>query len=94
MRIFHVYILASRAHALYVGVTSNLVRRVYQHRNLPGGFAAKYGATRLVYMEATTNAHAAIAREKQLKGWSRARKIALIERDNPRWVDLTRGWYE
>jgi putative endonuclease len=94
VRIFHVYILASRSHVMYIGVTSNLIRRVYQHRTIPGGFAAKYGATRLVYIESTTNARAAIAREKALKGWSRAKKIALIERDNPRWMDLARGWYE
>jgi putative endonuclease len=94
MRVFHVYVLASRAHVLYVGVTSDLRGRLWRHRNASYGFASKYGATRLVHVEATTSAHAAIAREKQIKGWRRARKIALVERENPRWVDLARGWYE
>jgi putative endonuclease len=88
MRQFHVYILASRTHRLYVGVTGDLCRRVHQHRARRSAFTAKYRVERLVYFEATHSAIAAIAREKQIKGWLRARKIALIERDNRAWDDL------
>ena len=84
-----VYILASRCNGtLYVGVTNDLVRRVWEHRQGIGGFTTKYGVTRLVYFEDTPNVTAAIQREKNLKHWSRAWKIALIERANPEWQDL------
>jgi putative endonuclease len=84
-----VYILASRRNGtLYVGVTNDLVRRVWEHRQGIGGFTTKYGVTRLVYFEDTPNVTAAIQREKNLKRWSRAWKIALIERANPEWGDL------
>ena len=95
MKTFHVYILASRARTLYTGVTSNLVRRVYQHRQmLFGGFTTKYHITRLVYFESTRNARAAVAREKEVKGWSRATKAQMIESVNPEWRDLAVGWFE
>jgi putative endonuclease len=84
-----VYILASRRNGtLYVGVSNDLVRRVWEHRQGIGGFTTKYGVTRLVYFEDTPNVTAAIQREKNLKHWSRAWKIALIERANPEWQDL------
>jgi putative endonuclease len=84
-----VYILASRRNGtLYVGVSNDLVRRVWEHRQGIGGFTTKYGVTRLVYFEDTPNVTAAIQREKNLKRWSRAWKIALIERANPEWGDL------
>ena len=84
-----VYILASRRNGtLYVGVTNDLVRQVWEHRQGFGGFTAKYGVTRLVYFEDTPNVTAAIQREKSLKHWSRAWKVALIERTNPEWHDL------
>jgi len=84
-----VYILASRRNGtLYVGVSNDLVRRVWEHRQGIGGFTTKYGVTRLVYFEDTPNVTAAIQREKNLKHWSRAWKIALIERANPEWGDL------
>jgi putative endonuclease len=89
-RVYYVYILASRiGGTLYVGVTSDLVRRVYQHREkLLKGFTEKYGVSRLVYYEAFGEIGAAIRREKQLKRWNRAWKVQLIEKKNPNWDDL------
>ena len=90
---FYVYLLASRAYGtLYVGVTSNLVQRVWQHKSkaVPS-FTSKYGADRLVWFEAQASPDAAIWREKQIKKWKRAWKIQLIEADNPQWVDLYQG---
>ena len=95
MKTFHVYILASPTRRLYVGLTSDLARRVYEHKNgLVPGFTARYNITRLVHFEETNSARAAIAREKQIKGWLRNRKIALIESRNPAWEDLAEGWVE
>ena len=75
---------------LYIGVTNDLVKRVYQHKNkLVEGFTKKYNITKLVYFEETNDINAAIAREKQLKGWLRKKKIALIESMNPEWKDLS-----
>jgi putative endonuclease len=90
MRTFYVYILASRSRVLYVGVTNNLVRRMNEHRHgsLPS-FTARYRVTRLVYFEEFANIRAAIAREKEIKGWVRRRKVRLIERRNPTWEDLS-----
>ena len=85
-----VYILASKRNGtLYIGVTSDVVRRVWQHKNGEvEGFSRKYGIKRLVYVEAHATMSDAILREKQLKRWQRAWKISLIERDNPEWRDL------
>ena len=88
MRQYWVYILASRSRVLYIGVTNNLALRVAQHRQGVHGFTAKYRITRLVYYETTGDVIAAIAREKVLKRWTRARKIQLIESTNPAWADL------
>jgi putative endonuclease len=89
-----VYIMASRSRTLYIGVTSNLHHRVWQHKNgTYGGFTSKYQATRLVYYEEFVMMMNAIAREKQFKGWSRAKKLALIEEKNPGWLDLSEEWY-
>ena len=88
MRRYFVYILASRSRCLYVGVTNNIYRRLADHRAGLVAFTAKYCVTRLVYVEETSDVRAAIAREKQIKGWTRVRKIALIETDNPGWRDL------
>ena len=87
---FYVYILASGRHGtLYVGVTSDLVRRVWEHREkLAPGFTRRYGATRLVYFELFDDPVSAIAREEQIKKWRRDYKTNLIERDNPQWDDL------
>jgi putative endonuclease len=84
-----VYILASRRHGtLYTGVTSDLMGRLHQHRiGVTPGFASKYRAFRLVHYEIFADMDSAIAREKQLKNWRRAWKIALIEKDNPDWED-------
>jgi putative endonuclease len=86
---YAVYIMASASRVLYVGVTSDLVRRVAEHKSgETGGFTAQYRVTRLVYAEFTNDVHAALEREKQLKGWRRAKKLALIEATNPEWHDL------
>jgi len=86
---FFVYLLASRKYgSLYLGMTGNLIARIYIHReDLLDGFSSRYHVHRLVYFEQHETALAAIAREKQLKKWRRAWKIDLIERDNPDWVD-------
>ncbi len=89
-RAYYLYILAGKSAVLYTGVTRDLVRRLAKHRerSVPG-FTARYNVTRLVYYEIFGSAGAAIAREKQIKGWLRAKKIALIESKNPEWKDLT-----
>jgi putative endonuclease len=92
-RVFWVYLLASRVGGtLYIGVTNDLVRRVYEHRSkFVPGFTRRYGVRRLVYFEQFSNIEAAIQREKQLKKWNRRWKIRLIEESNPNWVDLYDG---
>ena len=87
---YYVYILESKRNGtLYVGVTNNLVRRVYEHRNgLVDGFTKKYGVKDLVYFEETNDVKEAIIREKRLKTWKRKWKIELIEKSNPNWLDL------
>ena len=92
---YYVYIVTNRSRTLYTGVTSDLERRIYEHKGrLVAGFTAKYRIEQLVYFEVTQDVHAAIAREKQIKGWLRAKKVALIESVNPEWKDLSVGWYE
>ncbi|MEA2978875.1 MAG: putative endonuclease [Alphaproteobacteria bacterium] len=90
---YFVYILASKiGGTLYVGVTNDLVRRIYEHRNgLADGFTKKYAIHRLVYFEQHSDIEAAIQKEKQLKNWNRAWKIRLIEETNPNWSDLYPG---
>ncbi len=87
---YYVYLLASKRNGtLYVGVTSDLIKRVYEHKdNLVGGFTKKYNVHNLVYFETTEDINSAIIREKQLKKWKRAWKIELIEKNNPEWRDL------
>ena len=89
-RTYWVYILASKlGGTLYIGVTSNLVKRVYEHRTkVVAGFTKEYGVHRLVYFEQHADIEAAIHREKRLKKWNRAWKICLIEEVNPNWDDL------
>ncbi len=88
--VYHVYILASPSAVLYTGVTNHLERRVSEHRQkLIPGFTKKYNVTRLVYFEAFGEARAAILREKQVKGWRREKRVALIEKMNPTWRDLS-----
>ncbi|MBI3287810.1 MAG: GIY-YIG nuclease family protein [Chloroflexi bacterium] len=87
---YYVYIMTNRSGTLYTGMTGDLRRRVWQHRQkVVKGFAQKYNITRLVYFESTDDVRYAIAREKQIKGWVRAKKIALIESLNPQWRDLS-----
>ncbi len=94
MREYYVYILTNGARTLYIGVTNDLTRRVYEHKQKPlDGFTKKYNITYLVYYETTSDVEVARAREKQLKGWRRDRKIALIEASNPQWKDITLEWY-
>ncbi|MEW6353814.1 MAG: GIY-YIG nuclease family protein [Pseudomonadota bacterium] len=94
MNEYYVYIMTSRSGTLYVGVTNNLERRVFEHKNkLVPGFTAKYNINRLVYFESTPDVNAAIAREKQIKGWVRAKKVTLIKTANPTWRDLGAEWY-
>ena len=87
------YFMTNHSKTLYVGVTNNLVYRVYEHKQkLIPGFTARYNLTRLVYFETANDAGAAIGREKQIKGWLRRKKIALIESLNPQWEDLSLAW--
>jgi putative endonuclease len=92
-RSYYVYILSSRSLRLYIGVTNDLERRVLQHkrRELPG-FTSRYNIDRLVYYEEMDDIHDAIAREKQLKGWVRGKKFALIDEMNPTLEDLAADW--
>ena len=91
--IYYVYIMASRSLTLYIGFTSTLEVRVKQHQNGTfEGFSKDYQCHRLVYIERFSDVHQAIAREKQLKRWSRSKKLTLIKRDNPAWYDLSEEW--
>ena len=92
-RQYFVYIMASFSGTLYTGVTNDLYKRVYQHKNdLIEGFTKKYQCHKLVYFEETGDIEAAILREKQIKGWSRKKKEALIKTKNPKWKDLSDDW--
>jgi putative endonuclease len=88
---YYVYILTNKSNkVLYIGVTNDLERRMYEHKNkMIDGFTKKYNLTKLVYFEASTNINSAIEREKQLKNWHRDWKINLIEEFNPEWKDLS-----
>lgn len=91
---YYTYIVASRSLTLYIGMTRDLEKRVFEHKGkLHEGFSATYNCDRLVWFERFMGPQAAIAREKQLKGWTRAKKIALIRRSNPTWIDLSEEWY-
>jgi len=93
MKSYFVYILASKRNGtLYIGVTNNLIKRVWQHKNnLVDGFTKKYSVHLLVYFEETPNIESAIMREKQLKAWNRQWKINLLQKSNPTWQDLYPG---
>ena len=92
---YYAYIVASLSGTLYIGVTNNLERRMVEHKEgLVPGFAKQYGVDRLVYFEGYNHVRNAIRREKQLKGWRREKRTALIESVNPSWKDLARAWYE
>ena len=92
-RVYYTYIVASRTRALYIGVSSDLDRRLRQHRSREGdGFTARYRCDRLVWFERFADPRAAITREKQLKGWTRVKKVALIQQENATWADLSADW--
>jgi putative endonuclease len=91
-RQYWVYIATNHSRTLYVGVTSDLQKRIAEHQSATtGGFTSRYRIDSLVYFESTTDIFSAIAREKQIKGWSREKKLRLVESKNPGWVDLVAG---
>jgi len=95
MKTYYVYIMTNNSRTLYTGVTSNLERRVFEHKHkLLPGFTQKYNLNRLVYFESCGDIRSAIQREKQIKGWLRAKKVALIVSGNHAWRDLSEAWYE
>ena len=96
MKNYYIYILASRRRGtLYVGITSNLLKRVYEHKKeYIDGFSKRYNTKKLVYYEVSSDPNSAIKREKILKKWKRQWKINLIEEKNPEWKDLSNGWYD
>ena len=92
---YFTYIMASRSRTLYIGVTGDLHKRVFEHKwKEHDGFTARYNCDRLIWFERQEYVQKAIARDKELKGWRRAKKIALIESMNPTWSDLSRDWYD
>jgi len=92
-RRYFVYIMANASKRLYTGVTNSIRRRVREHKlKLTRGFAAQYNMTRLVYFESFEDVRKAIEREKQIKAWTRAKRLTLVESVNPRWDDLSREW--
>src|SRR6266550_1432942 len=94
MKRYYVYIMTNQSRTLYIGVTNDLEHRVRQHRSRSiAGFTAKYHVTQLAWYEEFTNVNEAIACEKRLKGWTRAKKITLIEERNSRWEDLAADWF-
>jgi putative endonuclease len=94
-RSYFAYIMASRSRTIYIGVTGDLFKRVFEHKwKEHDGFTERYNCDRLVWFEGYQEVTKAIAREKQLKGWRREKKIALIEKANPAWIDLSKDWYD
>jgi putative endonuclease len=94
-RDYYVYMMTNVTGMLYTGVTNDLERRVYEHKNkLVDGFTSRYNITKLVFFENTDDVTVAIEREKQIKGWLRKKKVALIEAMNPTWQDLSEDWYD
>ena len=94
MKNYYVYILTNKTdQVMYIGVTNDLYRRLYEHKNdLVEGFTKKYRVHKLVYFEQMNDVHSALTREKELKGWRRSRKNALVETVNPQWIDLSEQW--
>jgi putative endonuclease len=93
-REYYVYIMTNVSRTLYIGVTSDLLRRVFEHKGKQfPGFTRRYNLTMLAYFESTDDVSVALAREKELKGWRRSKKVALIESMNPGWLDLAADWY-
>jgi putative endonuclease len=93
-RLYYLYILASASRVLYTGMTNNLRGRLFEHRQKRiAGFTQKYNVTQLMHFEVFGDVRRAIAREKQVKAWTRAKRIALIESTNPHWKDLSADWF-
>jgi putative endonuclease len=93
-RTYFTYIMASRSRTLYTGMTGNLVQRIFEHKQKKhDGFSAKYNCNRLVWFDRFSAVSEAIQREKELKGWTRAKKITLIQSANPTWEDLSGPWH-
>jgi putative endonuclease len=91
---YYIYVLSNISKMIYIGVTNNLERRVFEHKSKRrDGFTKKYNLHRLVYYDETDDIGRAIEREKRLKGWTRQKKVALIESINPKWKDLSKDWY-
>jgi putative endonuclease len=94
MKEYFVYIMTNKSKTLYTGVTDNLIRRVAEHKQgTIKGFTSKYQINKLVYFESGNNINEALYREKQIKGWLRKKKVALIEQENPEWNDLSDDWF-
>jgi putative endonuclease len=94
-KVYYVYIMGSKSGTLYVGITSDIKKRVYEHKNhLLPGFTDKYNIEKLLYFETIRDAPSAINREKQIKPWRREKKVALIDSINPEWNDLSENWYD
>jgi putative endonuclease len=92
--LYFVYIMSNKSRRLYTGVTNSIHRRAYEHKHkLVPGFTSQYCFDRLVYYEEFGDIRSAISREKKIKGWTRAKKLALILDKNPLWADLSEGWY-
>jgi len=91
---YYIYVMTNKSGTLYAGVTGNIKARVWQHKNgLVEGFTTKYNITRLIYYECFGDVSSAIAREKEIKGWVRRKKLDLIASVNPQWDDLSGDWY-
>jgi putative endonuclease len=92
---YYVYIMTNQSRTLYIGVTNNIKRRVYEHKaKLVEGFTNRYNIDKLVYVESFAYVDSAIERDKQIKRWRRNKKLQLITRENPDWRDLSDGWYD
>jgi putative endonuclease len=95
MREYYVYVMSNKSRMLYVGVTNDLERRVYEHKmKLIPGFTSRYNLNKLIFFESTNDVTVAIAREKEIKGWVRRKKTALINSFNPEWKDVSEEWFE
>ena len=95
MKEYYVYIMSNKRGTLYTGITNDLQRRVYQHKNkLAEGFTKRYNITKLVYFVSSNDVTEAIATEKKIKGMLRSKKIELIKSINPMWKDLSEGWFD
>jgi len=95
MKKYYVYIMTNGSGTLYTGMTNDLLRRVWEHKDQSNpGFSRKYRTRRIIYFEETGDVRAAIEREKQIKGWVRKKKVELVETVNPKWEDLSREWFD